>query len=117
MQKDHHQDRNAFNNVGLLFCHNMYSPFFLISTYISICWIVRTKCREGLHALPRKMIQPLKNVTTAALKHHHRLEKSVEHYLWKGMKPFPALTPLLHGKSRMQPFAPPWLFVRGSGGG
>jgi hypothetical protein len=30
---------------------------------------------------------------------HHGFEKSVEHYLWKGMKPFPALAQTLHGKS------------------
>jgi len=42
------------------------------------------------------MTQPLwKN----RLKKHRRLGKSVEHYLWKGIKPFPALTPTLLGES------------------
>ena len=40
---------------------------------------------------------PSKNDPTAVEKTLPPLFKSVEHYLWEGMKPFPALTPLLEG--------------------
>ena len=39
----------------------------------------------------------LENDPTAVEKTLPPLFKSVEQYLWKGMKPFPALTPLLEG--------------------
>jgi len=45
---------------------------------------------------------PTKNGPTAVKKHKcfgkipSPLFKSVEHYLWKGMKPFPALAPMPH---------------------
>ena len=63
------------------------------------------RCWGGLHALPRKMSQPLWK------KHYHHFEmppplgKSVEHYLWKGMKPFPALVPPALKHVRMKLFS------------
>ena len=73
----------------------------------------RSLCVGGLHALTRKMTQPLKNVPND-LKISPPILLSVEHCLRKGIKPFPALTPTSLGKPSnihihawiVPPFAP-----------
>jgi len=64
-----------------------------------------TQCREGLHALPRKMTQPQWKKRNRFGKTPPPIFKSVEHYLWKGMKPFPALTPPALKHVRMKLFS------------
>ena len=61
--------------------------------------------------LGRASCPPSKNDPTYLEKHHYHFEmppplgKSVEHYLWKGMKPFPALAPPALKHVRMKLFS------------
>ena len=61
--------------------------------------------------LGRASCPPSKNDPTYLEKHHYHFEmppplgKSVEHYLWKGMKPFPALVPPALKHVRMKLFS------------
>ena len=68
---------------------------------------------QGMASCPPSKNVPTAVDTIADLKRHRLFDKSVEHYLWKGMKPFPALAPTLLGET-MQLVCLAYIFIHGS---